>query len=98
VAEKHSNPVLWAAAMGMFGAAEMLGGMAGYLPKQFQAVANGANGATIAAGYLGYGHAVNAIEAEDGKDVRRFGRALEIQAIEQVQGRPNGGEARVIGR
>jgi len=41
---------------------------------------------------------VKAIKAEDGKDVRRFGRALEIQAIEQVQGRPNGGELRAIGR
>jgi hypothetical protein len=84
--------------MGMFGAAEMFRGMAGYPPKQFQAVANGADGATAAAGYLGYGHAVDAIKAEDGKDVRRFGRALEVQAIEQVQGRPNGGDLRAIGR
>jgi len=41
---------------------------------------------------------VNAIEAEDGKDVRRFGRALEVQAIEQVQGRPHGYDLWVIGR
>jgi len=41
---------------------------------------------------------VNTIEAEDGKDVRRFGRALEVQGIEQVHGRPNGGELRAIGR
>ena len=84
--------------MGMVGAAEMLWGMAGYPPKQFQAVANGADGATTAAGYLGYGQTVNAIEAEDGKDVRRFGRALEVQGIEQVHGRPNGCNLQVIGR
>jgi hypothetical protein len=81
----------------MFGASEMLGGMAGYPPKQFQAVANGADGATTAAGYLGYGQAVNAIEAEDGQDVRGFGRAVEVQGIEQVQGRPNGGDLLAIG-
>jgi hypothetical protein len=82
----------------MIRAAEMFGGMAGYLAKQFQAVANGADGATTATSYLGNGHAVNAIEAEDGKDVRRFGRAVEVHAIEQVQCRPNGGDARLIGR
>jgi hypothetical protein len=82
----------------MFGAAEMPRGVAGYPPKQFQPVANGADRATAAPGYLGYCQAVNAIEAEDGKDVRRSGRALEVQGIEQVQGRPHGGNLRVIGR
>lgn len=75
----------------MIGAAEMFGGIAGYLAKQLQAVANGADGATASKGNLGYRHAVNAIEAEDGKDVRRFGGAVEVEAIEQVQCRPNGG-------
>ena len=78
--------------MGMFGTAEMLRGMAGYLAKQLQAVANGADGATTVAGNLGYGQAVNAIEAEDGKDVRRSGRGLEVHAIEQVQSRPDEGD------
>jgi len=97
-AATRSNSAFWAAAIGMFRSSEMLRGMAGYLPKQFQAVANGADGATIAAGYLGYGQAVNAIQTEDGKDVWRFGGALEVQAIEQVQGRPNGGDLEAIGR
>jgi hypothetical protein len=41
---------------------------------------------------------VNAIEAEDGEDVRRFGWALEIHGVEEVQGRPKGGVLQVIGR
>lgn len=84
--------------MGMFGAAEKLGGMAGCPAKQFQTVADGPDGATAAAGDLAYGQAVNAIKAEDRKDVGRFGRALEVHGIEQVQGRPNGGDFKVIGR
>jgi hypothetical protein len=41
---------------------------------------------------------VNAVEAEDGKDVRRFGGSVEIHGIEEVQGRPNGGDLQVIGK
>jgi len=93
-----SNLALWAAAMGVSGAAKVFGRLAGRLPEQLQSVADGADGAAAVAGYLRYGQPLNAVEAEDGKNAGRFGRALEIEAIEEIPGGLNRGVGQVIGR
>ena len=84
--------------MGVFGSAKVLGRTTGCISEELQPVAHGADGATAVAGYLGYGHPLNAIETEDRQNGGRFGRALEIEAIEQVPGRTNRGISEVIAR
>ena len=84
--------------MRVFRAAEEFRRLAGCVPKQFQAVANGAYGATVVACDLRYGQPPNAIESEDRKDARRLGRAFEAEAIEEVPGGVNIGVWQVIRR
>jgi hypothetical protein len=68
----HSYLAFWAAAMTHCGTAKVFGRLAGCVPEQLQSVADGADGAPAAAGYLRYREPLNAIEAEDRKNAWRF--------------------------
>jgi hypothetical protein len=84
--------------MWVLGVAKVFGGTASCVAEQFEAVADGADGAAAMAGDLRDGHTLNAIHAEDGKDAGRFGRGVEVEVVEKIPIDASSSVRQVIGR
>ena len=74
-------PSGWAG--GAIGTPEFFEVQAGFGAEEFEAVADGSDGAAAGAGDFGDGHLLDTIEAKDGEDGGRAGRGGGIEAIEE---------------
>ena len=75
--------------MGLLGfggeGSQVLRGNAGHTVEELEPVGDGASGALAVAGELGDGHALDAIEAENGEDGGRFGGGVEFEELKELE-------------